>query len=528
MRTKPENSSKDEPASRGRVLVVDDHAAVRESVIDVLRQAGYQVEGLASAVEALPLLDRTAFDVVVTDLQMPAMDGLEFIRQMSHRRLPTQVIMITAHATIASAVEAMRFGAFDYLEKPFDVTRLEELVARAMERRQLCGDDATVQPLDVPSGAKPRAAKAVDSLDAMGMIGNSPAMRLLRERISQVAPTDETVLICGESGTGKELVARAVHALSRRASGPLVSLNCPALSPQLAESELFGHRRGAFTGADADRVGRFELAKGGAILLDEITEIDLPLQAKLLRVLQERTFELVGSSETRQADVRVIASTNRDLAAEIAGGRFREDLYYRLAVVPLELPPLRSRGDDVQLLADYFLDRAAKRLARERLELAADARELLAVYHWPGNVRELENIITRACVLNGGAPIAAGDIRPWLQQPEGIHFGHAGGVGLETATPRSGSVSHVLPAAGNLDEMERAMIVATLQRFGGNRSQTAAALGIGVRTLSGKMRAYGFAPRTREFSGSGDFTHDRQFSPIDPANSAVAMNRRTA
>ena len=531
MRTKPENSSKDEPASRGRVLVVDDHAAVRESVIDVLRQAGYQVEGLASAVEALPLLDRTAFDVVVTDLQMPAMDGLEFIRQMSHRRLPTQVIMITAHATIASAVEAMRFGAFDYLEKPFDVTRLEELVARAMERRQLCGDDATVQPLDVPNGAKPRAAKAVyslDSLDAMGMIGNSPAMRLLRERISQVAPTDETVLICGESGTGKELVARAVHALSRRASGPLVSLNCPALSPQLAESELFGHRRGAFTGADADRVGRFELAKGGAIFLDEITEIDLPLQAKLLRVLQERTFELVGSSETRQADVRVIASTNRDLAAEIAGGRFREDLYYRLAVVPLELPPLRSRGDDVQLLADYFLDRAAKRLARERLELAADARELLAVYHWPGNVRELENIITRACVLNGGAPIAAGDIRPWLQQPEGINFGGLSGVGFETATPRGATGAHALPAAGNLDDMERAMIVATLQRFGGNRSQTAAALGIGVRTLSGKMRAYGFAPRTREFSGSGDFTHDRQFSPIDPANSAVAMNRRTA
>lgn len=519
MRTKSENSPKNEPALRGRVLVVDDHAAVRESVIDVLRQAGYQVEGLASAVEALPLLERTAFDVVVTDLQMPAMDGLEFIRQMSQRRLPTQVIMITAHATIASAVEAMRFGAFDYLEKPFDVTRLEELVARAMERRQLCGDDEATLVTRPAGIAKPRAA-AVDSLDAMGMIGNSPAMRLLRERISQVAPTDETVLICGESGTGKELVARAVHSLSRRASGPLVSLNCPALSPQLAESELFGHRRGAFTGADADRVGRFELAKGGAILLDEITEIDLPLQAKLLRVLQERTFELVGSSETRQADVRVIASTNRDLAAEIAGGRFREDLYYRLAVVPLELPPLRTRGDDVQLLADYFLDRAAKRLSRERLELAADTRELLAAYHWPGNVRELENIITRACVLNGGAPIAAGDIRPWLQQPEGIDFGNA---------PSGGRAAiHALPAAGNLDEMERAMIVATLQRFGGNRSQTAAALGIGVRTLSGKMRAYGFAPRTREFGGPGDFTHHRQFSPIDPANSAVAMNRRTA
>jgi DNA-binding NtrC family response regulator len=528
MLRKSENSSRDEPAPRGRVLVVDDHAAVRESVIDVLRQAGYRVEGLASAVEALPVLERSAFDVVVTDLQMPAMDGLEFIRQMSARRLPTQVIMITAHATIASAVEAMRFGAFDYLEKPFDVTRLEELVARAMERRQLCGDDAAVHPPEPGSAAKPRAAKAVESLDAMGMIGDSPAMRLLRERISQVAPTDETVLICGESGTGKELVARAVHALSRRAAGPLVSLNCPALSPQLAESELFGHRRGAFTGADVDRVGRFELARGGAILLDEITEIDLPLQAKLLRVLQERTFELVGASETRQADVRVIASTNRDLMAEIANGRFREDLYYRLAVVPLELPPLRSRGDDVQLLADHFLHRAAQRLARERMELAADARELLAVYHWPGNVRELENIITRACVLNGKAPIAAADIRPWLQQPEGVAPGGMGGVRFESAGLSGGSGDHVVPPGGNLDDMERAMIVATLRRFGGNRSQTAAALGIGVRTLSGKMRAYGFAPRAREFGEPGDFTRHRQFPPIDSANSAVARNRRTA
>jgi DNA-binding NtrC family response regulator len=504
------------------VLVVDDHAAVRESVIDVLRQAGYQVDGLASAVEALPVLERTAFDVVVTDLQMPAMDGLEFIRQMSQRRLPTQVIMITAHATIASAVEAMRFGAFDYLEKPFDVTRLEELVARAMERRLLCNDDESASLAEVSVAAKPRAARMADSLDAMGMIGDSPAMRLLRERIRQVAPTDETVLICGESGTGKELVARAVHALSRRAQGPLVSLNCPALSPQLAESELFGHRRGAFTGADADRVGRFELAKGGAILLDEITEIDLPLQAKLLRVLQERTFELVGASETRQADVRVIASTNRDLAAEIAGGRFREDLYYRLAVVPLELPPLRTRGDDVQLLADHFLDRAAKRLGRPRLELTADCRALLTAYHWPGNVRELENIITRACVLSSGAPIAACDIQPWLQQPESVNL-QVGSHSLPPSTLPIGGV-----AATNLDDMERAMIVATLQRFGGNRAQTAAALGIGVRTLSGKLRAYGFAPRTREFGGTGGFTHDRQFSPIDPANSAVAQNRRTA
>ena len=470
MRTKRDNGI-------GRVLVVDDHAAVRESVIDILRQAGYAVEGLASAVEALPVVEQQTPDVVITDLQMPGIDGLEFIRQISRRRLPTQVIMITAHATIASAVEDMRFGAFDYLEKPFNVNQLEQLVARAMERRRLCEPDDAAQV-----GTSPLSGKPVDD-DDLGMVGDSAAMRGLRERIRQVAPTDETVLIYGESGTGKELVARAVHALSRRAAGPLVSLNCPALSPQLAESELFGHRRGAFTGADADRTGRFELASGGAILLDEITEIDLQLQSKLLRVLQERTYEPVGSSETRSADVRVIASTNRDLAAEIAAGRFRQDLYYRLAVVPLELPPLRDRGEDVQQLADHFLDRAARRLSRKRVELTADCREMLAAYHWPGNVRELENLITRACVLNPGEAVGAAEVRPWLEQPE------------ESAKPRAAG-------GASLDEMERAAIVATLERCGGNRGQAAAALGIGVRTLSGKLRDYGYAPRTREFSAA--------------------------
>jgi DNA-binding NtrC family response regulator len=491
----------------GRVLVVDDHAAVRESVIDILRQAGYAVEGLASAVEALPLVERQAPDVLITDLQMPGIDGLEFIRQMSRRRLPTQMIMITAHATIASAVEAMRFGAFDYLEKPFDVNRLEQLVARAMERRRLCGGD---DGENVVGSALSRKRPGRDDL---GMVGDSPAMQQLRERIRQVAPTDETVLIYGESGTGKELVARAIHSLSRRAAGPLVSLNCPALSPQLAESELFGHRRGAFTGADADRTGRFELANGGAILLDEITEIDLPLQSKLLRVLQERTYELVGSSETRTADVRVMASTNRDLAAEIAAGRFRQDLYYRLAVVPLELPPLRQRGDDVLQLAEHFLERAARRLSRQRLELAGDCCELLLAYHWPGNVRELENLITRACVLNGGKAIEAADVRPWLQQPEG-----GASAPFEAKMQATGGAS--------LDEMERATIIATLERCGGNRGQAAAALGIGVRTLSGKLRAYGFAPRTREFSANSAGV--RQNLPVGSAEVAVGGLRRTA
>ena len=289
----------------------------------------------------------------------------------------------------------------------------------------------------------------------------------------------------------------------------MVSLNCPALSPQLTESELFGHRRGAYTGADDDRVGRFEMADQGTILLDEITEIDLALQAKLLRVLQERTFERVGSSESLSANVRVLASTNRDLQQEVASARFRQDLYYRLAVVPLVLPPLRDRDEDVHLLSEFFLERAASRLQRPRCELESDARQLFAEYHWPGNVRELENIVTRACVLNEGMPITAAEIRPWLEQPENV---------------RSGGES-ALPVGVTLEEMERKMIVATLEHFEGHRARTAEALGIGVRTLSGKLRAYGFAPHTREF---GETTNNRQDLPTTAANSAVRPWRQSA
>ncbi len=484
----------------GRILVVDDHAAARESVAFVLRQAGYNVVCLASAVEALPRLQKDAFDVVITDLQMPGMDGLEFIRQIHLERLHVEMLMVTAHATIASAVEAMRYGAFDYLEKPFDASQLEKLVARALERGKL---------------RTPNVSKTIDTnpdtpdID-FGMIGNSPAMLQLRGRIRQIAPTNETVLLCGESGTGKELVAQAIHGLSERSQKQMVSLNCPALSSQLTESELFGHRRGAFTGADDDRQGRFEIAEGGTIFLDEVTEIDLKLQAKLLRVLQERTFERVGCSISHQANVRVLASSNRDLQAEVSTGNFRQDLYYRLAVVPLLLPPLRQRGDDVQLLADHFLARAAERLGRGLCELANDARELFASYHWPGNVRELENIITRACVLNEGQPIAAAELHPWLEQPQEVE---------ETST------SPELPVGTSLENVERQMIEATLEHFGGHRAKTAKALGIGVRTLSGKLRSYGYAPREKSFGNQNDI---RQNLPLELANHATGKVGKAA
>ena len=450
----------------GRVLVVDDHLRARDSMADVLRQAGHRVDCCSSAAEALQTVQRESFDCIVTDLKMPGMNGVEFIIQLEQRRYGAQVVMVTAHASVTSAVEAMRHGAFDYIEKPFDVDQLEDLVGQAIRHGRLLKREPAFAAGESPV-----------------MIGSSPKMQALEAKIAQVAPTPETVLILGESGTGKELVAKAVHAASDRCDAPLVSLNCPVLSAHLMESELFGHQRGAFTGADAPRTGRFELADGGSILLDEVTEIDLSLQAKLLRVLQERSFERVGSSRTTRVDVRVLATTNRDLAAEVAAGKFREDLYFRLAVVPLVVPPLRERREDVPELIDHFLHRCARRLQRDPSTLDAAARDLLANYSWPGNVRELENIITRASVLGCGDPVGADELRRWLLAGDRQGAGPSG----------------ELPVGLSLEAMERKLIEATLEHYGGHRAKTAKALGIGVRTLTGKLRQYGYAPREKSF-----------------------------
>jgi DNA-binding NtrC family response regulator len=456
------------------VLVVDDHRQARESIADVLRRAGHQVACCSCAAEALQVVERETFDCVVTDLKMPGMNGVEFIVQLEQRQYGAQIVMVTAHASVATAVEAMRHGAFDYIEKPFDIDQLEQLVDRAIRHGALVHGPADED--DAPRVEPPL------------MVGSSRPMQALRQKIAQVAPTPETVLIIGESGTGKELVAQSVHAASDRRNGPLVSLNCPVLSAHLMESELFGHERGAFTGADAPRTGRFEAASGGSILLDEVTEIDLTLQAKLLRVLQEKTFERVGSSQTQKVDVRVLATTNRDLHAEVAAGRFRQDLYYRLAVVPLYVPPLRERREDLPELIEYFLTRCAQRLGREPCGLETGARELLMDYSWPGNVRELENVITRVSVLGNGTPATADELRRWLM------------AGSEQPGENAGAD---LPAGMSLEEMERKLIEATLEQYGGHRAKTAKALGIGVRTLTGKLRQYGYAPRERSFSKAG-------------------------
>jgi DNA-binding NtrC family response regulator len=446
---------------------------------DVLQHAGHRVRCCSSAVEALQTLETWSADVIVTDLKMPGMNGLEFIRTLSQRSQEAQVVMVTAHATVSSAVDAMRHGAFDYIEKPFGVEQLEELVARALRH----GESQCARARVPAAAGDQRHASTL-----VHMIGESGAMHALRQKVQQVAPTDETVLITGESGTGKELVARQIHQASQRAAAPFVGFNCPALSPQLVESELFGHERGAFTGADAPRVGRFELADHGTVLLDEITEIQLPLQAKLLRVLQEQTLERVGSSVTRPVNVRVLATTNRDLLQEVQEGRFRQDLYFRLAVVPIHVPPLRERREDVPALAEYFLQRAAQRLQQPPFPVDDTAVELLMSHNWPGNVRELENIMTRATVLGRQPTITADQLRPWLIAVPG---GRA-------AEPPTGPGE--IAAGMSLQVMERKLIEATLEHYDGHRARTAQALGIGVRTLANKLRSYGYGPRDKAFA----------------------------
>ncbi|UUO07656.1 sigma-54 dependent transcriptional regulator [Blastopirellula sp. J2-11] len=457
------------PIATGNVLVVDDNARARQSIVDVLEMLGHRGAACSSAHEALKRMETIDYDAVVTDLQMPGMDGLELVQQIRRRDAHIPIVMVTAHGSVSTAVEAMRFGAADYLEKPLNADRLEAVINRVLESAA-SGDRATV--------ATPGETNQV------AMIGESRLMQQVRQQIAQVAPTDETVLIIGESGVGKELVARTIHQWSRRADRALISLNCPVLSAHLMESELFGHTRGAFTSADSARVGRFELAEQGTILLDEISEIDLSLQAKLLRVLQERCYERVGSSETLETDVRVLATSNRDLPGEVTAGRFRRDLYYRLAVVPIELPPLRQRRDDIPLLVEYFLHQTAARLEKPVFDMQAEALDLLVRHDWPGNVRELENIVTRACVLAIDGQISADAFSSWLncESREEACDSQESQVGVK------------------LDEMERRLISATLEHYDGHREKTAAALGISPRTLSNKLRSYGLAPRAKTFA----------------------------
>src|SRR3954447_14796925 len=371
-----------------KILVCDDQELMRDSLAAILVREGHEVIAAGDGSAAVARLSSGAkFDLLITDLKMPRMTGLELLAEAKRLRADMPVVLMTAFATVQTAVEAMKLGAYDYIQKPFDGEEIKLMVERTLEHNRLIRENAALRTI-AENACAPRP-----------LIGSSDAMSEVRKKIELVAQSSATVLIRGESGTGKEVVARAIHAASERRERPMLAVNCAALSENLLESELFGHEKGAFTGADRLRRGRFELADGGTILLDEISEIAPALQAKLLRVLQESAFERVGSSVTQQVDVRVVATTNRDLGKEVKEGRFRQDLYYRLNVVPIELPPLRDRAEDVPELVRHFLHSIAKRESNAFRHIEPDAIRLLQKYSWPGNIRELQNIIERACVL---------------------------------------------------------------------------------------------------------------------------------
>jgi len=446
------------------VCVIDDQAMMRDSLTETLQSQDHRVFAFANAHDALTDIRQRSYDVVITDLRLPGMDGVGLLREMRRLDMEAPVILMTAYASVPTAVEAMKLGAFDYIQKPFNPDEVGILIERAVRERRLLRENEVM-------------AREIEDLDNNRMmIGEAPSMRPVLEKIERVAQSSATVLITGESGTGKELVARRIHAASPRSAQPMLSVNCAALSPTLLESELFGHEKGAFTGADRLRKGRFELADGGTLLLDEVSEIDTAVQAKLLRVLQESEFERVGSSVTRHVNVRVIATTNRDLRDWAAKARFREDLYYRLSVLPIEVPPLRERREDVPLLLDEFVNRVCTREGKERPKFTREALNLLSEYGWPGNVRELQNLCERVCVLEAGREVGAGTVRPLLAGPLKV-----ASLDAEKIQYRDGRI---------LADAERHLIMKTLRRFTGHREKTARTLGIGLRTLGLKIKRW--------------------------------------
>jgi DNA-binding NtrC family response regulator len=442
------------------LLVVDDEPAARSTLALLLRKRGHRVAEADGATAAAKALAEEVFDLVVTDLRMPDGDGLDVLRTAKAHAPGTEVILLTAYAEWKSAKEAIRLGALDYFEKGQDPDELNHRIDKALAGRALRRENENLR------------AQLRERYGLPGLVAQSPAMQDVLDLVERVAPTDATLLIQGESGTGKEVIAKAVHHASARATRPFVAVNCGAVPETLLESELFGYVRGAFTGATVNKIGLFEEATGGTLFLDEIAEMPPALQVKLLRVLQSGEVRRLGATQTATIDVRVVAATHGDLAAMISQGTFREDLFYRLNVIQISLPPLRDRREDIPALAEHFLARSAGKLGRE-LRLSAEAVERLLRYPWPGNVRELENAIERAAILARGATVEATDLPPHV----------AAGVQL--------GPSPTLPRQITLAEMERIHILQTLERFGRNHSGAAEALGIGRTTLWRKLKEYG-------------------------------------
>lgn len=440
-----------------RILVTDDEAGIREFLVDALELDGHDVGQAASGEDAIAELNKRSYALLITDLNMPGIDGLELLRWVSREQPEVEVIVLTAHGTVDSAVEAMKLGAYDFLQKPLrSPDELQLLAKRALERRQL--KDQVNRSSRIRSGGP-------------ALSYGDPAMEPVVKALSKVAKTKATVLLLGESGAGKEVAARALHEQSDRADKPFMAINCAALTETLLESELFGHEKGAFTGADERRRGRIELAEGGTFFLDEVGELKQELQAKLLRVLQERRFERVGGSQTLEADVRWVAATNRNLRSMMDRGEFREDLYHRLAVFPIQLPALRERPADLLPIARSLLARICQNIGRPLLRLTPEAEIKLAAHHWPGNVRELANALERASILSEGDAIVADDL--WLEAADPA----------ASSRGEDNQVRHLI-------DVERDAIRRALESVQGNRRKAADLLGIGERTLYDKIKKY--------------------------------------
>jgi two-component system response regulator AtoC len=449
---------------KGTILLVDDEEKLLRHLGRALREDGHEVVTATRATEAQDLLAARAFDVLVLDNRMPGKTGLELIRDLaaaggSEGERP-QILLMTAHATLESAIEAMRLGAFDYLQKPFEVEELTVAVARALEHQRLRSQHRYL------------LSEREEEFNHYGIVGKSRAVQELLETVERVAQTRSTVLVTGETGTGKEMAARAIHARSAQHDMPLIKVSCAAIPESLLESELFGHVRGAFTGATANRKGKFALADGGTLFLDEIGTMAAALQAKLLRVLQEREFEPLGSERTEKVELRVIAATNRDLRQMVSEGKFQEDLYYRLSVIPLHIPPLRERREDIPFLLDHFLARHAARAGKRVDGVEPDVLPRLMDYEWPGNVRELENTIERAVVLSRASVIGMADIS------------------MQGASTPSGTGMPSTKLHANVEWVERESIRLALSRSGGVKKEAAEELGISQRALSYYLAKY--------------------------------------
>jgi two-component system response regulator AtoC len=448
-----------------RVLVADDELNMRRVLEAMLRREGYEVITAANGQEALGGMN-AGVHTVITDLKMPVLDGMALLKRLSVDYPDVPVVMITAHGSVENAVEAVKLGAFDYLEKPFEQEQIRQVVAKAINTYALARRDA--RPEEPSSRGRFR------------LVGQSPGIRQIYAVVEKVAHTPSTVLITGESGTGKELIARALHENSSRHGGPFIKINCAAIPKTLMESELFGYEKGAFTGAVGAKPGRFELAHGGTLFLDEIGEIPVEMQVKLLRVLQESEFERVGGIKTIKVDVRLVTATNRDLLQDISAGSFREDLYYRLNVVPIHIPPLRERREDIPLLLDHFLSKFNDRLKKQIGSVAADAIGRMVSYHWPGNIRELENMMERTMLFCEGPEIQVSDLPPEIGSlPAGTVPGAPGAASLKEAV------------RAETERVERELIQKALDETGGNVTQAARKLKISRKSLQTKMKELG-------------------------------------